>query len=200
MPKRVDRAFSSPIIEMALASYPGFFCTTPPTEASPFGVYWPTLVPADVPHHAVVLEDGTPHSRAADRPRPDNRSYRRAAAQAAGRSHRSDARARRWARCSVPARATRGAMPTSACGPATMPVYAWLASFLTRRAVSPARARGGGLGSSPLRVAELEVAQLRRRRPVGRRRSLDQSDSTPKPRAWANTSARAWWSCPKLLE
>jgi hypothetical protein len=57
--KRVDRAFSRPIIEMALASYPGFFCTTPPTDASPFGVYWPTLVPADAPKHAVVLEDGT---------------------------------------------------------------------------------------------------------------------------------------------
>jgi hypothetical protein len=44
---------------MALASYPGFFCTTPPTEASPFGVYWPTLVPAEAARHAVVLEDGT---------------------------------------------------------------------------------------------------------------------------------------------
>ena len=57
--KKVGRAFSGAIIEMALASYPGFFCTTPPTDASPFGVYWPTLVPADVPKHAVVLEDGT---------------------------------------------------------------------------------------------------------------------------------------------
>ncbi len=57
--KRVDRAFSGAVIEMALASYPGFFCTTPPTDASPFGVYWPTLVPADVVRQAVVLEDGT---------------------------------------------------------------------------------------------------------------------------------------------
>jgi hypothetical protein len=57
--KKVDRAFSGPIIEMALASYPGFFATTPPTDASPFGVYWPTLVPADAPKHAVVLEDGS---------------------------------------------------------------------------------------------------------------------------------------------
>jgi Acyclic terpene utilisation family protein AtuA len=57
--KRVGRAFSGPVIEMALASYPGFFCTTVPTDASPFGVYWPTLVPADAPRHAVVLEDGT---------------------------------------------------------------------------------------------------------------------------------------------
>ena len=56
---RVGRAFSGAITEMALASYPGFFSTTPPTDASPFGVYWPTLVPADVPKHALVLEDGT---------------------------------------------------------------------------------------------------------------------------------------------
>ncbi len=57
-PLQVDRRFSSAVIEMALASYPGFFCTTPPTEAIPFGVYWPTLVPADVPDHVVALEDG----------------------------------------------------------------------------------------------------------------------------------------------
>jgi hypothetical protein len=57
--EKVGRAFSGAIIEMALASYPGFFCTTPPTDASPFGVYWPCLVPADAPQHAVVLEDGT---------------------------------------------------------------------------------------------------------------------------------------------
>ncbi len=56
--RRVDRAFSGAVIEMALASYPGFFCTTPPTDASPFGVYWPTLVPADVAQQVVVLEGG----------------------------------------------------------------------------------------------------------------------------------------------
>jgi hypothetical protein len=56
---KVDRAFSSAVIEIALASYPGFFCTTPPTDATPFGVYWPALVPADVPDHAVVLENGS---------------------------------------------------------------------------------------------------------------------------------------------
>jgi hypothetical protein len=56
--RKVDRIFSSAVIEMALASYPGFFCTTPPTEATPFGVYWPTLVPASVPNHAVVTDDG----------------------------------------------------------------------------------------------------------------------------------------------
>jgi hypothetical protein len=56
--QKVDRAFSSAVIEIALASYPGFFCTTPPTDATPFGVYWPALVPATIPNHTVVLEDG----------------------------------------------------------------------------------------------------------------------------------------------
>lgn len=67
--RKVDRVFSNAVIEMALASYPGFFCTTPPSDATPFGVYWPTLVPADVPNHAVVTDDG---SRIPIRPtRPD---------------------------------------------------------------------------------------------------------------------------------
>jgi hypothetical protein len=58
--KKVGRAFSGPIIEMVLANYPGFFTTTLPGDGSAFGVYWPTLVPANVPQHTVVLEDGTP--------------------------------------------------------------------------------------------------------------------------------------------
>jgi hypothetical protein len=57
-PKVVGRAFSSKIVELALASYPGLFCTTRPTDASPFGVYWPALVPADIPKQVVVSEDG----------------------------------------------------------------------------------------------------------------------------------------------
>ncbi len=58
-PKKVGRGFTAPIIEMALASYPGFFCTTPPQEASPLAVYWPTLIPAGAVEQCVVLEDGT---------------------------------------------------------------------------------------------------------------------------------------------
>ncbi|MEJ5254269.1 MAG: acyclic terpene utilization AtuA family protein [Acidimicrobiales bacterium] len=54
-PAKVGRAFSNKVIEMVLASYPGLFTTTPPSEATSFGVYWPTLVPADVPRHEVVI-------------------------------------------------------------------------------------------------------------------------------------------------
>ncbi len=58
-PAKVGRAFANAVIEMALASYPGFFCTTPPGGESPFGVYWPTLVPADAIEEVVVTDDGT---------------------------------------------------------------------------------------------------------------------------------------------
>ena len=55
---KVGRAFSGAAIELALASYPGFHTTGPPSDASPYGVYWPCLVPATEVAHVVVLEDG----------------------------------------------------------------------------------------------------------------------------------------------
>jgi len=39
-----------------LSSYPGLFTTSPPGDASSFGVYWPALIPDDVPRHEVVLD------------------------------------------------------------------------------------------------------------------------------------------------
>jgi hypothetical protein len=58
-PKKVGRAFSNATMELALGGYPGFHTTTPPSAESAFGVYWPTIIPADVVHHRVVLPDGT---------------------------------------------------------------------------------------------------------------------------------------------
>ena len=57
-PAKVGRSFSNATIELALAGYPGFFTTTPPTAESAYGVYWPAFVPAGVVEHAVVLPDG----------------------------------------------------------------------------------------------------------------------------------------------
>jgi hypothetical protein len=54
----VGRAFSSAAIELALANYPGFFVSSPPTEAQPFGVFWPALVGNEEIHQVVVLADG----------------------------------------------------------------------------------------------------------------------------------------------
>jgi hypothetical protein len=58
-PARVGRAFSNATIELALAGYAGFHTTTPPTDASAYGVYWPAFVPATVVRHTVVLPDGS---------------------------------------------------------------------------------------------------------------------------------------------
>jgi hypothetical protein len=74
--ERVGRAFSDAATELALAGYPGLHLTSPPTAGSAYGVYWPTLVPADQVVPVVVAADGTemavPHtafrSGAKDRP------------------------------------------------------------------------------------------------------------------------------------
>jgi Acyclic terpene utilisation family protein AtuA len=57
-PSKVGRAFSNAAIELALANYPGCYTTTPPTDATPYGVYWPTLVRAGLVEQVVVLDDG----------------------------------------------------------------------------------------------------------------------------------------------
>jgi hypothetical protein len=57
-PAKVGRAFSNAAIELALASYPGCYTTTPPTDATPYGVYWPALVRSDLVEQLVVLPDG----------------------------------------------------------------------------------------------------------------------------------------------
>jgi hypothetical protein len=44
--RKVGRAFSDAITELALAGYAGFHTTTPPAGASAYGVYWPALIPA----------------------------------------------------------------------------------------------------------------------------------------------------------
>ena len=68
-PAKVGRAFSGAAVEMALASYPGFFATAVPGEESAYGVYWPALVPAEVLEPVVVLDDGT-RRPVAPAPRP----------------------------------------------------------------------------------------------------------------------------------
>jgi len=58
-PKAVGKAFTAPIVESALATYPGMFPTAPPSDGTPYGVYWPTTVPADVVTQTVTLDDGS---------------------------------------------------------------------------------------------------------------------------------------------
>ena len=55
----VGKAFTAPIVESALGGYPGMFPTAPPSEGTPFGIYWPTSVPAELVTQTVRLDDGT---------------------------------------------------------------------------------------------------------------------------------------------
>jgi hypothetical protein len=57
-PDAVGRNFSNAATEMALASYPGFYLTSPPGAATAFGVYWPTLVARQSVDEVVVHHDG----------------------------------------------------------------------------------------------------------------------------------------------
>ena len=56
--RKVGRAFSDAIVELALAGYAGFHTTTLPAGASAYGVYWPALIPARLVAQHVHLPDG----------------------------------------------------------------------------------------------------------------------------------------------
>jgi hypothetical protein len=55
--RKVGRDFSGKVVEMALASYPGFTMTSPPGRESSYGVYWPALVPREVVEERAVIGD-----------------------------------------------------------------------------------------------------------------------------------------------
>jgi hypothetical protein len=57
--RKVGRSFSNVGIEMALSNYPGMFGMGGPSGADAYGVYWPTLVPAEEVSETIVLADGT---------------------------------------------------------------------------------------------------------------------------------------------
>ncbi|MFD4366026.1 acyclic terpene utilization AtuA family protein [Rhodococcus sp. NPDC058521] len=57
-PEVVGRAFSSVAVELALASYPGFSLTAPPSNGQPYGVFTPGYVEAGDVEHTAVLPDG----------------------------------------------------------------------------------------------------------------------------------------------
>ncbi len=60
--RKVGRVFSGATWELALGGYAGFHTTAPPTGASAFGVYWPTLIPAALVAQQVHLPDGRTHA------------------------------------------------------------------------------------------------------------------------------------------
>ena len=178
-PRKVGRRFSNATMELALGGYAGFHTTTPPTAESAYGVYWPTLVPGrrrrahasccpTAPRVVVPHTRGRRPASGIERaPRPSRRAGPVPAAPDGRPARVPLGRVVR-----APARATRAATPTSACGPATDAAYAWLREYLTVDRFRVAAARGDGPRGPPLRAAQPAGAQLRRRRPARRRRRL----------------------------
>jgi hypothetical protein len=97
-PERVDKAFTAPLVELALASYPGFTLTAPPGRATPYGVYRPAFIPREAVQPRAVL-DGRALDVLADRTAQPERS-----GEALARVRRaSEERASGCPRRSVPA-------------------------------------------------------------------------------------------------
>jgi hypothetical protein len=65
-PAKVGRAFSGPVVASALSSIPGFFVTSPPSDAAPYGVYAPAWVQRDAVQEVVEI-DGEPLALAPER-------------------------------------------------------------------------------------------------------------------------------------
>jgi Acyclic terpene utilisation family protein AtuA len=57
-PKAIGRAFSGAAVELALASYPGFHLTGPPSDAQPYGVFTAGYVDRWQVRQIAVLPDG----------------------------------------------------------------------------------------------------------------------------------------------
>jgi hypothetical protein len=54
----VGRAVTDAAVQLALASYPGFHVTAPPSDASPYGVFEAAFVDAKLVSHVAVVPDG----------------------------------------------------------------------------------------------------------------------------------------------
>jgi hypothetical protein len=129
--QKVGRAFANRVVEMALASYPGFTMTSPPGSESQIGVFWPALVPSTAVDYRVVIGDQVidipPVAiEASSVPRPSVSPTRAAASPPGGPSR------------AVPLGTVCGARSGDKGGNANVGVwvrsaqaYAWLDAFLT---------------------------------------------------------------------
>ncbi len=140
---KVGKAFTAPLIEVALASVPGFFTTTAPPSPSPYGVYAPAWVRGvDVPQ-TVTLPDGhVEQVPSADGPPTDEREEPAelpAEAPVPGPTRR------------VPLGTVVGTRSGDKGGTVTLGVYArsdeayrWLSSFLTAEQLVALLPEAGG--------------------------------------------------------
>ena len=120
-PDRVGKGFTAPLIELALASYPGFTVTAPPAAATPYGVYQPFYVPQSEVPHVVHHHDGTVEMVAAagvSQVRNRRRPQRKSPAQGCDTPGSTRQGEHPWAPSCMRAAATRVATRTSGCGSA----------------------------------------------------------------------------------
>ncbi len=171
---KVGRAFTAPLVELALASYPGFTLTAPPAHATPYGVYRAAYVAA----LGGARAGGARRRHGAGRGRPGVTSRPRAGPErrrAALRATRADERrtARppgcRWAPSRTPAAATRAATPTWGSGPATVArTGAWLADYLTADRVRELLPEAAGLDVTVHPLPNLRAVNVVLPRAAGR--------------------------------
>ncbi|WP_369254991.1 acyclic terpene utilization AtuA family protein [Geodermatophilus amargosae] len=128
--RRVGKAFTVPVIELGLASIPGFHATSAPPSPSAYGVYSAAWVPAEDVPQVVGLPDGTTETLPSPAPPPAGPD---APGPAAPPAWSDDGPTRR-----VPLGRVAGARSGDKGGAATLGVYArtddgfaWLAAFLT---------------------------------------------------------------------
>ena len=162
-PDRVGRAFTSAAVELALASYPGFFVTAPPGPATPFGVFRAAYLPqASVPHTA-VLPDGsrvripppaatTPPAPADLTPRPAERFGGPTTTAPLGRVV--------FARSGDKGGSANIGVWVPADAPRRAEVYAWLSGWLNAEAVKRLLPETADLKVTVHRLANLSAVNI----------------------------------------
>jgi hypothetical protein len=152
-PKAVGRRFSGAVVELALASIPGFFPTAPPGDATPYGVFRAAWVPAaDVPA-VVTHDDGTVETLPSHRNGHDRHEVDVADEATAGTAGPAGPPAVDHARVvAVPLGRVAGARSGDKGGTCTLGVYgrtdaayAWLAGTLTAARLAELLPEAAGL-------------------------------------------------------
>lgn len=136
----VGRRFSNAVMELFLGGYAGFHATTPPTDATEFGVYWPALLPAETVTQTLHLADGPvaeiPHAAPPSPSTPESYSARPSAASGPSAQTRPTGPAAATVR--APLGAVAGARSGDKGGNANVGIwvrtdeeYAWLEAHLS---------------------------------------------------------------------
>lgn len=162
---KVGRAFSAAVVETGLASYPGFYSLTPPGDASMYGVYWPTTVPADLVSTRVLIDGeqvwtGQARAQPSEPPAPVPADEGRPPESAsAGHAQVDAAQTRR-----IPLGAIAGARSGDKGGNANVGVWArtaeqfsWLDSYLTAERLAELVPAVAGLPVERYRLPNLKA-------------------------------------------